>query len=442
MVRGGLLERLERHGSPAENRPGASGNVPVDSSAMPLPQEEAVRQVQAHILDSHPTLLGPVGRSGEGRRRLKAAIQNYIAADKLAAGKGARETLCESVLNEVTGLGPIEPLVQDETITEVMVNGPEEVWVEVEGRLRKAGVRFRDTEQVMEVIVRAVAPLGRRIDQSSPFVDGRLADGSRLHACIPPVSLRGPMLCVRKFPRKGFTLEDLVRFSTLSEEARNFLQHCIEGRLNILIAGGTGSGKTSTLNALLGALKDTSERIVTIEDCAELCPPVENVVALESRPANIEGRGEVTIRTLVRNALRMRPDRLVVGEVRGAEAFDMLQAMNTGHPGSMSTVHANGPEEALKRIEGMALMAPEVPERVVHELVPAAIDVVVFQKRLAGGDRKITGISLMQKAAAPGAPRLLEVFAASGAQAELRRCPTSLPLWYFDRTGTRPDPQA
>jgi len=439
MVRGGLLERLERHGSPPATWHGVPGPVPADAGTAPLPQEEVVRRVQAHILESHPTLLGPVGRSGEGRRRLKAAIQNYIAADKLAAGKGARETLCESVLNEVTGLGPIEPLVQDETITEVMVNGPEEVWVEVEGRLRKASARFRDTEQLMEIIMRAVAPLGRRIDQSSPFVDGRLADGSRLHACIPPVSLKGPMLCVRKFPRRGFTLEDLVRFGTLSEEARKFLHCCVQGRLNILIAGGTGSGKTSTLNALLGALKERSERVVTIEDCAELCPPVENVVALESRPANIEGRGEVTIRTLVRNALRMRPDRLVVGEVRGAEAFDMLQAMNTGHPGSMSTVHANGPEEALKRVEGMALMAPEVPERVVHELVPSAIDVVVFQKRLPGGDRRVTGISLMQRDAAPNTPRLLEVFAASGVQAELRRCPTSLPPWYFDRTGITSD---
>ena len=284
-----MLERLERRGSPAAGQCGVVTAIPEDSGTAPMPQEEVVRRVQAHILESHPTLLGPVGRSGDGRRRLKAAIQNYIAADKLAAGKGAREALSESILNEVTGLGPIEPLVQDESVTEVMVNGPEEVWVEVEGKLRKADARFRDTDQLAEIIVRAVAPLGRRIDQSSPFVDGRLADGSRLHACIPPVSLKGPVLCIRKFPRKGFTLEDLVRFGTLSEEANQFLQGCVESRLNILIAGGTGSGKTSTLNALLGTLRDKNERVVTIEDCAELYPPVENVVALESRPANIEG---------------------------------------------------------------------------------------------------------------------------------------------------------
>jgi pilus assembly protein CpaF len=355
--------------------------------------------------------------------------------DNLAAGKSAREALAEDVLNEVTGLGPVEPLMRDEAVTEVMVNGPEEVWIEVDGRLKKAEERFRDTDQLVEVIMRAVAPLGRRIDQSSPFADGRLPDGSRLHACIPPVSLNGPVLCIRKFPRKGFTLSDLVGFGTLTEEARAFLEDSVCGKLNILIAGGTGSGKTSTLNSLLGVLAERNERVVTIEDCAELFPPVANIVALESRPANIEGRGEVTIRTLVRNALRMRPDRLVVGEVRGAEAFDMLQAMNTGHQGSMSTVHANGPEEALKRVEGMALMAPEVPERVVQELVFAAIDVVIFQKRLPSGDRRITSVSLMVKDALPGSPRLTEVFACLPGTTVLSRCATRLPPWYQVRVG-------
>ncbi|MDP2857601.1 MAG: CpaF family protein [Bacillota bacterium] len=436
-MRGGLLERLERRGAAAG--PGSPQSPEPDNRAAPLAHEEVVRRIQAHILDSHPTLLGPAGRLGDGRRRLKAAIQNYIAADKLATGKSVRETLAEDVLNEVTGLGPIEPLMQDEAITEVMVNGPEEVWIEVDGKLRKAEEKFRDADQLVEVIMRAVAPLGRRIDQSSPFADGRLPDGSRLHACIPPVSLKGPVLCIRKFPRKGFTLGDLVRFGTLTEEAREFLEDSVRNRLNILIAGGTGSGKTSTLNALLGALGEKNERVVTIEDCAELFPPVANIVALESRPANIEGRGEVTIRTLVRNALRMRPDRLVVGEVRGAEAFDMLQAMNTGHQGSMSTVHANGPEEALKRVEGMALMAPEVPERVVQELVFAAIDVVIFQKRLPTGDRRITSISLMVKDASPGSLRLLEVFSSTPGRAGLPRCATALPSWYWARAGKTHD---
>ena len=425
-MRGGLLERLERNGRQRSPEPGAQ---------VAAGHQEALRRVQRHILDSHPMLLGEARRREEGRERLRAAIQNVIAAESLVVGKAAREALTEYILNEVTGLGPIEPLVQDEDITEIMVNGCQEVWVETGGKMCRSSACFKDQEQLLEVIARAIAPLGRRIDQSVPFVDGRLPDGSRLHACIPPVSLKGPILSIRKFPKTGFVLDDLVRLRSVGEECAEFLRECVKVRLNIIVAGGTGSGKTSTLNALLSEVKNLGQRVVTIEDCAELNPSVENIVSLESRPANIEGKGEITIRMLVRNALRTRPDRIVIGEVRGAEAFDMLQAMNTGHQGSMSTVHANGSEDALKRLEGMASLAPEVPDRVVRELIPAAVDAVIFQRRLPTGDRKLTAVSLMSKDANVRGPRLIPIFESpdAGDHADLVRSPHVLPSWYGER---------
>lgn len=430
MVRGGLLDRLERRGASQTCTPSVTS-----SPANSPDYDSALATIQRHILEAHPALLGEARRKEEGRQQLRSAIQQLIAREGLASGKVARDALTETVLNEVTGLGPLEPLLQDDTVTEIMVNGWNEIWIERNGLSSLHECKFRDQRHLLEVISRVVAPLGRRIDQSMPFVDGRLPDGSRLHACIPPVSLRGPIVTIRKFPREGFCIDDLVRLGSVSEECAVFLRMCVSQRFNVIIAGGTGSGKTSTLNALLSDLGGTGERVVTIEDCAEIHARVPNLVSLESRPPNIEGRGEISIRALVRNALRMRPDRLVVGEVRGAEAFDMLQAMNTGHQGSMSTVHANGPADALKRLEGMALCATEVPERVVKELIPSALDIVIFQKRLPSGERKITDVSLVSKDVAEGPRRLIPVFVLRAHSGEhvLERSPHPLPSWFSDR---------
>ncbi len=423
-MRGGLLDRLERDSVEVSNESNAL-------IARCCDYESSFALVQKHILESHPLLLSEARKKEEGRQRLRAVITQVITTEGLASGKAARDALAETILYEVTGLGPLEPLVQDDEVTEIMVNAWNEIWVERKGILSRHDACFKDSRQLYEVISRAVAPLGRRIDQSMPFVDGRLPDGSRLHACIPPISVRGPVLNIRKFSKKGFSIDDLIGMKSLTNEGGEFLRECVRSKLNLIVAGGTGSGKTSTLNALLSEIARGGERIVTIEDCAELNTRSENLVSLESRPPNIEGRGEITIRTLVRNALRMRPDRIVVGEVRGAETFDMLQAMNTGHPGSMSTVHANGAEDALRRLEGMALLAPEVPERVVAELIPMAIDVIVFQRRFGAGERKITDICLSTKERSPGGRRLTEVFAFRNGV--LTAVAETLPSWFGNR---------
>ena len=264
--------------------------------------------------------------------------------------------MLEQITDEILGLGPMEPLLRDETITEVMVNGPQQVYIEREGRLELTNVTFQNDEHVMKIIQRIIAPIGRRVDESSPMVDARLADGSRVNAIIPPLSLVGPVITIRKFSATPFTVEDLVRFGTATPEMFEFLEACVKARLNIFVSGGTGSGKTTMLNILSSFIPD-DERIVTIEDAAELQLRQEHVVTLEARPSNIEGKGAIPIRELVRNALRMRPDRIVVGECRSGEALDMLQAMNTGHDGSMSTGHANTPRDMLSRLETMVLMA-------------------------------------------------------------------------------------
>ncbi len=307
------------------------------------------------------------------------------------------QELIRSIVDRIIGLGPLEPLLEDASITEIMVNDPQSIFIEREGRIEQVDVRFRDEAHLRHVIDRIVAPIGRRIDESSPLVDARLPDGSRVNAVIPPLAIGGPALTIRKFSREPFTLDRLVEMGTVDEEMAAFLDEGVRDRVSILVSGGTGSGKTSTLNAL-GYCIPAGERLITIEDAAELQLEHEDLVSMEARPPNIEGRGEITIRTLVRNALRMRPDRIIVGEVRGGEAFDMLQAMNTGHRGSMTTLHANTPPDALIRLESMVLMAGfDMPVTAIRRMIVGAVELIVQQDRLPDGDRVVTAIASLER---------------------------------------------
>jgi pilus assembly protein CpaF len=332
-------------------------------------------------------------RSGEtGEDGLESEVRALVEREAAPLPEAERDALRERVVLLATGLGPLEPLLADPAVDEVMVNGPGSVYVERRGRLERTGVEFAGEAELMHAIERVLAPLGRRVDEAVPLCDARLADGSRVNVVIPPLSLSGACLTIRRFRREGFSLRDLVARGTLPASVAELLAVSVAARASILVCGGTGSGKTTTLNALSGAIPG-EERIVTIEDAAELRLRQRHVVRLEARPANLEGRGEVTIRQLVRNALRMRPDRIVVGEVRGAEALDMLQALNTGHDGSLTTVHANSPEDALRRVETLALMAGVgLPHTAVREQVASAIDVVVHQTRLADGSRAVESV--------------------------------------------------
>ena len=338
-------------------------------------------------------------RSGEtGPDGLEAEVRRLVEREAAALPDAERDALCRRVMVLATGLGPLEPLLADPAVDEVMVNGPGSVYVERGGRLERAGVEFAGEAELMHAIERVLAPLGRRVDEAAPMCDARLADGSRVNVVIPPLSLSGPCLTIRRFRREGFSLRDLVARGTMPAAVAELLAVCVAARASILVSGGTGSGKTTTLNALSGAIPG-EERIVTIEDAAELRLRQRHVVRLEARPANLEGRGEVTIRQLVKNALRMRPDRIVVGEVRGSECLDMLQALNTGHDGSLTTVHANSPSDALRRVETLALMAGVgLPHAAVREQVTSAIDLVVHQARLADGSRAVESVTQVTRA--------------------------------------------
>jgi len=334
-----------------------------------VPESEALRTRVRRLVEDHPAVL----------RRSDA------------------ERLVQAVIDRVLGLGPLEPLLADPTITEIMVNDPIHTFIERDGQIEPCGVRFRDEAHLRHVIDRIVAPLGRRIDESSPLVDARLPDGSRVNAIIPPLALGGPVLTIRKFSRHPFTLDRLVELKTLRPDMGTYLERCVRQRVSVLVSGGTGSGKTSTLNAL-GRVIPLGERLITIEDSAELQLGHPHWIALEARPPNIEGQGEIPIRTLVRNALRMRPDRIIVGEVRGGEAFDMLQAMNTGHRGSMTTLHANSPEDALIRLESMVLMAGfDLPVTAIRRMIAGAVQVVVQQDRMPDGRRVVTSIVELER---------------------------------------------
>ena len=324
---------------------------------------------------------------------VRGAVETELTADDTPLTSDERTRLVREIVDDIVGYGPIEPLLEDDSVTEVMVNGHDRIYVERAGKLELADTTFADNAHLMRIIEKIVSQVGRRIDEASPLVDARLPDGSRVNAIIPPLSLRGPTLTIRKFSRDPFTIEDLVRFSTVSQKAADFLSACVRGKLNVLISGGTGTGKTTMLNAMSAFIPD-EERIITIEDAAELQLQQSHVVTLEARPPNVEGKGAIPIRELVRNALRMRPDRIVVGEVRGAETLDMLQAMNTGHEGSLTTIHANSPRDALSRTETLVLTAGvDLPVRAIREQISSAFDLIVHLMRLVDGSRRVSHIT-------------------------------------------------
>jgi len=364
-----------------------------------MPARESFREAKYRVQNRLVNELDPkldLSNQAEVRRQIEELFGKIADEEGLALTRAERVRMLEQITDEILGLGPLEPLLRDETITEVMVNGPQQVYIEREGKLEMTNVTFQNDEHVMKIVQRIIAPIGRRIDESSPMVDARLADGSRVNAIIPPLSLVGPVLTIRKFAATPFTVEDMIRFGTATTEMFEFLEACVKARLNVFVSGGTGSGKTTMLNILSSFIPD-DERIVTIEDAAELQLRQEHVITLEARPSNIEGKGAIPIRELVRNALRMRPDRIVVGECRSAEALDMLQAMNTGHDGSMSTGHANSPRDMLARLETMVLMAGmDLPLRAIREQIASAVDLIVHQNRLKDGTRKIVNITEVQ----------------------------------------------
>jgi len=346
---------------------------------------------QRLIEDLDPSKLEAEG--AKAREVVESAARAIISAEMPGVVGFSRDELIAAVCDEILGYGPIEPLLNDPSVSEVMINAPDTVYFEKEGRLYLSPIRFRDAQHIMRIIERILAPLGRRVDESSPMVDARLPDGSRVNIIIPPVAPKSPTVTIRKFRQDKMNIDDLVNVGSMTRELADFLRACVQAKLNIIVSGGTGSGKTTLLNALSGFIPDT-ERIVTIEDPTELRLQQAHVVTLEARPASLEGRGEVSQRDLLRNSLRMRPDRIVVGEVRGPEAFDMMQAMNTGHEGSISTVHANSPRDALARIENMILMAGlDLPSRAIREQIGSAIHVIIQIARLSDGTRKVTHIS-------------------------------------------------
>ncbi len=369
------------------------------SLTYPSPRREnsGYTHVKQQLLEGLMEVLNPQAVANASLQQVEAAIREYVAAalndNEQPLSSAEREQLHEDLLYEVMGLGPLTPLMADPTVTDILVNGPDHIYVERKGLLEKTSVRFHDTDHLMVTIERILLASGRRVDEAMPLADARLADGSRVHVIIPPVAVNGPTISIRRFAVRKYDLANLVGLGALSEPAAEFLRLAARGRLNILISGGTGAGKTTFLNSLAENISER-ERIVTIEDTAELRLPHEHLVTLEARPPNVEGRGEISIRTLVRNALRMRPDRIIVGESRGPEALDMMQAMNTGHDGSMTTIHANSPRDALARLETMMLMADvELPQRVLRDQIGSALHLIVQLARLPDGSRKVMNIT-------------------------------------------------
>lgn len=400
----GLLKRLSQgestNGTQSPQTPNEDGrpsSLQARRMAPPsVPQQQDTYQdlksrVQNKLLSGlDPTM--DITRTGEVRRNIQELFEQILSEENIVLSRPERARLFEQIAADILAYGPLQPLLEDETITEIMVNGAKNIYVEREGKLFRVPLTFENNAHVMRIIDRIVAPLGRRIDESSPYVDARLPDGSRVNAVIPPLSLVGPVLTIRKFAKTPITVEQMVKFGTLTVESIQFLEACVRSKINIVISGGTGSGKTTLLNVLSGFIPP-DERIVTIENAAELQLRQEHVVVLESRPPNIEGKGEITIRDLVINSLRMRPDRIIVGEIRDEAALDMLQAMNTGHDGSMTTAHSNTPRDTLSRIETMTMMAGmELPVRAIREQISNAIDLIIHEERLRDGTRKVVSI--------------------------------------------------
>jgi pilus assembly protein CpaF len=400
-----LLKRIEQ-GQAANNMPnqdedeGRSSLINIRKSRVASQsvgsQKDTYTDLKIRVQNRLLAELDPsmdISKVNEVRNTIQELFEQVLAEENIILSRPERHRLFEQISAEILGLGPLQPLLEDESITEIMVNGAKNVYVERSGKIFRVPVNFESDDHVMRIIDRIVAPLGRRVDESSPYVDARLTDGSRINAIIPPISLVGPVLTIRKFAKTPITVENLIQFGTITPEALQFLKACVQSRVNLVISGGTGSGKTTLLN-ILSQYIPSDERIVTIENAAELQLRQEHVVTLESRPPNIEGKGEITIRQLVINALRMRPDRIIVGEIRDDAALDMLQAMNTGHDGSMTTAHSNTPRDTLARIETMTMMAGmELPERAIREQVASAIDLIIHQERLRDGSRKIVNIT-------------------------------------------------
>jgi pilus assembly protein CpaF len=389
-----LTQRMEQARRPGTVGLHAVNGVNGGTARTRDPFAEVKASVHQALLDSlGPKLYDPHLEQSELEQRVRQTLQGVLEAEEAPLSSQDRARVAQEVADEILGHGPLEPLLRDPNVTEIMVNGADQVYAERAGRIYPVDAAFSSETHLRRTIDKIVGRVGRRIDEASPMVDARLPDGSRVNAVIAPIALDGSMLTIRKFAADPFGPDDLVSFGTLSRAVRDLLDGCVRGRLNILISGGTGSGKTTTLNVLSGFIPD-DERIVTIEDAAELQLKQQHVLRLESRPSNIEGRGEVTIRDLVRNALRMRPDRIVVGEVRDGAALDMLQAMNTGHDGSITTVHANSPRDSLARLETMTLMAGvDLPMRAIREQVSSAIDLIVHQARLKDGSRRVISVS-------------------------------------------------
>ncbi|MBN1487925.1 MAG: CpaF family protein [Anaerolineae bacterium] len=398
-----LLRRLEkREHTPKEKSEADSPSAAEQKSVQrrpASPPRDAYRDLKTRVQNRLLAEIDPsmdVSQTAEVRQTIRRMYDDVLEEERVVLSRAERERLFEQIVAEILGLGPLEKLLADDSVTEIMANGSKKIFVERKGKIIRTNVTFESDEHLMRIIERIVAPLGRRIDESSPTVDARLKDGSRVNVVIPPISLVGPVLTIRKFFKKPLTVQDLIRYGSVTAESIEFLKACVESALNIVISGGTGTGKTTFLNVMSGFIP-ADERILTIENAAELQLRQEHVVTLESRPPNVEGKGAVTIQDLVINSLRMRPDRIVVGECRGGESLDMLQAMNTGHEGSMTTLHANNAREALSRLETMVLMAGmELPHRAIREQIAGAIDMIVQLSRFRDGSRRVITLTEIQ----------------------------------------------
>jgi pilus assembly protein CpaF len=397
-----LLRRIEQGHTtpqPGEGEGGGKSSPPPMRRGTPpgvSTQRDTFSDLKSRVQNRLLAELDPsmdVSKTSEVRNTILDLFEQVLTEENIILSRPEKARLYEQISAEILGYGPLQPLLEDDTLTEVMVNGAKNIYIERAGKIFKVPVTFESNDHLMRIIDRIVAPIGRRVDESSPYVDARLPDGSRVNAIIPPLSLVGPVLTVRKFAKNPITFEQLIDFGSITTESLQFMKACVESRLNIVISGGTGSGKTTLLNVLSQFIPG-DERIITIENAAELQLRQEHVVTLESRPPNIEGKGEVTIRQLVINSLRMRPDRIIVGEVRDDAALDMLQAMNTGHDGSMTTAHSNSPRDSLARIETMVMMAGmELPVRAIREQIASAVDLIIHQERLRDGSRKVVNIT-------------------------------------------------